>query len=153
MVQTLLNLCMDNKALTRRKYLYEKLPRNLYINYVYYIACKNFDEWKKKITLVNIELNIKDMDIEQDMYFDELTYHIYVKKKNVIFNNGHELNFDHNDDDEEYDFNEDEYVLYHEYHDNPDIYDAYLEIAKIKNLISDFENEYIDEEYNQYNDF
>ena len=61
------------------------------------------------------------MQVQQDMYFDELTYHIFVKKKID----------DSEDEDDEDDLDYDnEYILYHEYRDDP--HNNYFEIAKEK---------------------
>ena len=95
---------------------------------------KGYYNWKDKINLVNSKINIEDIQVEQDMYFDELTYHIFVKKKID----------DSEDDEDELDYDS-EYILYHEFRDDPIIYDKYLEIAKNKGLLYDYEAEAEDE--------
>jgi hypothetical protein len=143
MTQLLSNLCMEKLALSNIIDLHEKIPDILYSKFIYYLMTKNFNNWKDKISLVNMEINIKDMKIEQDMYFDELTYHIYVKKK---------INDVDSDDEDEDEYEEDdEYTLYHEYRDDQTIYNKYLEIAKMKKLLyNDYEDEYYEEYSNQY---
>ena len=58
------------------------------------------------------------------------------------------LKKDFNDNEEDDEFDQDEYVLYHEYRDDPITYDNYLQIAKNKGLISNYE-EY-DEDISEY---
>lgn len=50
------------------------------INFVYRLMNKNFNSWKENVNLVNLELNIDSIEVQQDMFLDDLTYHIYVKK-------------------------------------------------------------------------
>ena len=125
--KSLFTLCMEKLASTHNKDLHKKIPTMVYNQYIKYLMERGYYNWKGKINLVNMELNIENIEIEQDMYFDELTYHIFVKKR-----------FRDNEDDDEFD--EDEYVLYHEYRDDPIIYDNYLQIAKNKGLILDYED-------------
>jgi len=146
MSKTLSTLCMNKLASTHSKYLYEKLPEILYSEYVYYLMNNNYNNWKQKINLVNLEVNIEDIQAEQDMYFDEPTYHIFVKKK---------INDDEDEDEDELEYDM-EYVLYHEFRDDPITYNNYLEIAKMKNLVYNVEDDFdnYDEDINdQYTDF
>ena len=92
-----------------------------YEEYVQFLTNKYFNEWKSKMKIVNLEINIEDITAEQDMYLDELTYHIYVKKKYM------------DDEDEE----EDEYIFYHEYYDCSITYNMYLKIAEARKLLDD----------------
>ena len=142
MSKTLSILCMNKLASTHSKYLYEKLPEILYSKYVYYLMNNNYNNWKQKINLINLEVNIEDIQAEQDMYFDEPTYHIFVKKKiNDI------------EDEDELDYDDMDYILYHEFRDDPITYNNYLEIAKMKNLLYDIEDDYdYDEDINDYDD-
>ena len=71
---------MEKLASTHNKDLNEKIPM-VYNDYVKYLMQKGYYSWKSKINLVNMELNIENIEVEQDMYFDELTYHIFVKKR------------------------------------------------------------------------
>jgi len=111
---------MEKMTTINVKNLYDKIPRNCYEQYVQYTKLKYYSEWKSKIQFVNLEINIEDITAEQDMYLDELTWHIYVKKKFI-------------DDDEEVD--EEEYVFYHEYYDCTITYNMYLEIARERKLL------------------
>lgn len=140
MTKSLFTLCMEKLASTHNKNLNEKIPTMVYNDYVKYLMQKGYYNWKSKINLVNMELNIENIEVEQDMYFDELTYHIFVKKR-----------FNDNEEDDEFDqdeYDENEYVMYHEYRDDPITYDNYLQIAKNKGLISNYE-EY-DEDISEY---
>jgi hypothetical protein len=103
------------------KNLYDKIPKQCYEQYIQYIKIKYYSEWKSKMKLVNLEINIEDITAELDMYLDEPTYHIYVKKKYI------------DDDDEEVD--EEEYVFYHEYYDCSITYNMYLKIAEARKLL------------------
>ena len=110
MVKSLESICINNLSKQNLKRINELLPYTLHQKYIEYLQENNFNQWKNKISLVNLELNIKDMQVNQDMYFDELTYHIFIKKK-------------YYEDDE---FEEEEYILFHEYWENYDIYDKYM---------------------------
>jgi hypothetical protein len=136
MEKSLFTLCMEKLASTHNKDLHKKIPTMVYYEYVKYLMEKGYYNWKNKINLVNMELNIENIEVEQDMYFDELTYHIFVKKRFNDIVDEDEL------DEDEYD--ENEYVMYHEFRDDPVIYDNYLEIAKKRGML--VENDI--EEYN-----
>ena len=112
------------------------LNEHLYNKFVYRLMDKNFNSWKENINLVNLEFNIDSIEAEQDMFLDDLTYHIYVKKKIQ------------DEDEEDYDG---EYCLYHEYHSNHDIYNNYFEIAKKRGLIETEYDEY--DEYYEYDEY
>ena len=120
MVPSLYELCFKTMECSNAKCIYEKIPKHCYEEYVKYLMNKSFLEWKSKMKIVNLEINIEDITAEQDMYLDELTYHIYVKKKFM-------------DDDEEVD--EEEYVFYHEYYDCSITYNMYLKIAQARKLL------------------
>lgn len=106
------------------------LPSHLYEDYVEYLQGKNFDSWAKKMKVVNLELNIEEMDVNQDMFLDDLTHHIYIKKKIK-------------EEDEESDVvpmmvdgeEENEFEMYHEFQDETGNYPAYYQIAQAWNYI------------------
>ena len=135
-VKSLFTLCIENLASTHNKDLHKKIPIMVYYEYVKYLMEKGNYVWKSNINLVNLEINIEDMQVQQDMYFDELTYHIFVKKKID----------DSEDDEDDLDY-DNEYILYHEYRDDPILYNNYFEIAKRKGLLFDNEDE-LNNEYN-----
>ena len=112
----------------------EFLPVHLYNEYVELLQLRSFPEWKQKIQVVNLELNIADMDVNQDMFFDELTHHIYIKKKIK--------DEEENEDDDMMDVDvpmnseeDEEFELYHEFHDETGLYPAYYQIAKARQYI------------------
>tara|TARA_X000000950_G_C13689596_1_gene567449 strand:- start:57 stop:431 length:375 start_codon:yes stop_codon:yes gene_type:complete len=116
--------CIKQLESSNIKNIYEVIPSDLYHTYVDYLRSQNFTEWKNKMKLVNLEVNLEDMEVEQDMYFDEPTYHIFVKNKI---------------DDE--DLMDTEFELVHEFH-NPEIYKLYYNIAKSRNIL-DLDEEYL----------
>ena len=76
---------------------------------------------------IKIELNIKDIEVSYDMYLDEPTYFIFVKKKVYEEN-------EYDDDDEFDDDDYEEYELYRNEYDSP-LYNLYHDIAKKRGLI------------------
>lgn len=138
-MESLQTLCFKNLEKTKCIELYKNLPKTVYNDFVKFLMNNNFSNWKQNISLVNLEVNIKEIEIDQDMYFDEFTYHIFVKKK---------INYE-DEDEEDY---EDEFKLYHEYLGNYKEYNNYFEIAKLRGLIDntyeDYDNYYLlNEEY------
>lgn len=117
-MNSLQTICLGKINKLGIKNLNEILPGRLYRDYIVYLLENNFDEWKQKIKLVNREVNIKEIDVDVDMYFDEPVYNIYIKKK--VY-----------DEDEE----EGEFIQYHKYHDDTDEYEFYYEIARAQKYI------------------
>jgi hypothetical protein len=140
MVPSLSDLCFKKISMMNERNLDEKIPRSCYNDYISYLMNDSYTSWHQKIKYVNLEVNIKDMTVDQDMYFDELTYHIFVKKK---------IN---DDDDEDFDGEDEYYVFYHEYRDCPIIYDMYSYIAKKRKLI-DENDDYYDYDSNDYDHY
>ena len=126
--------CFQNLEQQNMRELSLQLPKHLYQDYVYYLQSKNFPEWKNKIRLANLEANLEDIEVEQDMYLGDLTYHIYVKKKV-------DDTLDENDSDMEVDGEENsssqekEFELIHEFEDETGHYYDYLDIARMRNLL------------------
>ena len=67
--------CIKEIESSNIKNIYEVIPSDLYHTYVDYLCSQNFLKWKNKIKLVNLEVNLEDMEVEQDMYFDEPTFY------------------------------------------------------------------------------
>ena len=109
----------------------EVLPSHLYNDYVAHLQSQSFPEWKEKIKVVNLELNIADIDVNQDMFLDELTHHIYIKKK--IKDSEDESEGE--EDMMEVDPQEDEFEVFTEFHDETGLYPAYYQIAKARQYI------------------
>ena len=130
-MNSLILQCLKQIETSNIKNIYEVIPSELYHTYVNYLCSQNFAEWKNKIKLVNLEVNIEDMEVEQDMYFDEPTYHIFVKNK---------IEKESKSDDEEDVDMEKAYKLVHEF-DDVELYNSYYNIARSRNII-DLENEY-----------
>ena len=129
-MNSLQTICFDKINKLGIKNLNEILPGRLYRDYIVYLLENNFDEWKQRIKIVNREVNIKEIDVDDDMYFDELVYNIYIKKK--VY-----------DEDEETE--DGEFIHYHKYHDDTNEYDLYYEIARAQKYI-DYDS-FDDEEY------
>ena len=127
--KSLFTLCMEKLASTHNKDLHKKIPTIVYNDFVKYLMERGYYNWKSKINLVNLEINVEDIQVDQDMYFDEITYHIFVKKK-IDDSEDHENELDYDS----------EYILYHEYRDDPIIYNNYLQIAKKRGLIFNYED-------------
>ena len=81
MNSSLENLCLEKIQSLDYKNLDKILPPNLYDSYTNYLIRSNFNGWKNKMKIVNLEVNIEDMDVNYDMFLDTPTYHIFVKKK------------------------------------------------------------------------
>jgi hypothetical protein len=110
------------------------LPPHLYDEYVEYLRLQSYPEWKQKIQVVNLELNIADMDVNQDMFLDELTHHIYIKKKIK----DDDVDSEEEDEMMDVDMNgeeDEEFELYHEFQDDTGLYPAYYQIAKARQYI------------------
>lgn len=144
-MNSLQTLCFKNLEKTKCIELYKNLPKTVYNDFVKFLMNNNFSNWKQNISLVNLEVNIKEIEVDQDMYFDEFTYHIFVKKK---------INYEDEEDyeDEDENENEDEFILFHEYLGDYKEYNNYFEIAKLRGLIDntyeDYDNYYLlNEEY------
>lgn len=118
-INSLQTICFGKINKIGIKNLNEILPGRLYRDYIIYLLENNFDEWKQKIKLVNLEVNIKKIYVDLDMYFDEPVYNIYIQKK--VY-----------DEDEAEDG---EFIRYHKYHDNIEEYDLYYEIARLQKYI------------------
>lgn len=121
--------CFKQIESSNIKNIYDVLPNDLYHTYVNHLCSQNFTEWKNKIKLVNLEVNLEDMEVEQDMYFDEPTYHIFVKNK-----------IDEESDEYEEDNMEKAYKLVHEF-DDLELYNSYYNIAKSRNILDLNEDE------------
>ena len=121
---SLKKICFKNLEKTKEIELYNKLPKTVYYDFIKFLMNNNFNRWKQKISLVNLEVNIKEIEVDQDMFLDELTYNIFVKKKI------------------DYENYEDEFILYHEYFGNQREYNNYFQIAKSRGLIDNNFGEY-----------
>ena len=126
MNSTLTLHCLQKIESLKIKNIYDVLPRNLYYVYVDYLCSKNFTTWKNKMKMVNLEAKLEDIEVEPDMYFDEPTYHIFVKNK-----------VDEEEDEEQSSdvIMEKEFKLFHEYQSDPEIYDCYYHIVKERNML------------------
>jgi len=127
--------CFQQMKKQKTSHYREVLPAHLYEDYVAHLQIESFPVWTRKIKVVNLELNIQDMDVNQDMFLDELTHHIYIKKK--IKDEEDEENDMMAEAQMEVDGEEqdDEYELYHEFHDETGLYPAYYQIAKARQYI------------------
>ena len=120
--QTLLVKCMKQIDSLKCNNLHTILPLDLYHSYIKYLNENHFPEWINKIKLVNLEINIQDIEVTQDMYLDNPTYHIYIKKK---------IDDKYEDEDEI----ESEFILFNEFEDESGLYDLYYKIAKNRYLL------------------
>lgn len=127
MILSLREMCITTISKYNMKNIYNKLPSLIYIEYVNYLMDNNLNIWKEKMKLINLEVNIKDIEVELDMYFDQPTYHIFVKKK---ISNYHEGEYDR------YYGENGEYILYHEFSGDHILYDNYYKIVESRNLIN-----------------
>ena len=113
-------LCVQHISSNNIKQLNKKLNHVCYDKNVDYQMVKGFDNWKQQMELTSIELNIKDMDVHYNMFFDEPCYFIYIK-------------FRHSEEYEDYDY---DYEIYRNEYDCP-LYHIYYDIAKKRGLIDD----------------
>jgi len=113
-------LCVQHISSNNIKQLNKKLNHVCYDKNVDYQMVKGFDNWKQQMELTSIELNIKDMDVHYNMFFDEPCYFIYIK-------------FRHSEEYEDYDYDYD-YEIYRNEYDCP-LYHIYYDIAKKRGLI------------------
>lgn len=129
-MNTLSQNCFQNLEQQNICDLSQQLPPHLYEDYVSYLQYKNFPEWQQKIRLANLEANLEDIEVEQDMYMGDLTYHIFVKKKvKDAVEEDSDMEIDgHQNEDEEFE-------LIHEFEDETGHYYDYLDIAKMRNLL------------------
>ena len=140
MVLSLQEMCMTTISNANMININKILPSLIYIEYVNFLKKKNFNIWKGKMKIVNLEVNIKDIEVELNMYFDEPTYYIFVRNK---ISNYYEKYMD-NDiiyNDEEYESDDEygadgEYILYHEFSGDQTLYYKYYEIVKSRKLIN-----------------
>ena len=119
-MKSLLNLCVQHISSKNIKHLNEKLNQVCYDKIVDYQMVKGFDRWKEQMKMLKIELNIKDIDVHYDMFFDEPCYFIYIK-------------FRHSEEEDDYDYDYD-YEIYRNDYDSP-LYHIYYDIAKRRGLI------------------
>lgn len=126
MNSSLVEKCFEQISSQKSNNIFEKVSKHLYDQYVDYLTVGNFNQWKDKIKSVNLEINIEDIEVNYDMYFDEPTYHIFIKKK---------VENDYDDYEEEIDDFEKEFILFHEFQDETGLYDYYYDIAEKRNLI------------------
>ena len=117
-MESLLNLCVQHISNRNIKHLNEKLNQVCYDKIVDYQMVKGFDRWKEQMKMLKIELNIKDIDVHYDMFFDEPYYFIYIK-------------FRHSEEEDDYDY---DYEIYRNDYDSP-LYHIYYDIAKRRGLI------------------
>ena len=102
---------------------------------------QGFNDWKKKIYLLKVELNIKDMEVSYDMLFDEPCHFIFVKFKNKR-EMENKRKFEDMDDEESdveedgEDTDDEEYELFRNEYDSP-MYNVYYNIAKKRRLIEE----------------
>ena len=129
-MNSLQQTCFQNMEQQNMNGISQQIPPHLYEDYVNFLQTKNFPEWKQKIRLANLEINLEDIEVEPDMYMGDLTYHILVKKKikdPVEDDSDMEVDNDGNEDEE--------YELIHEFEDETGHYQDYYEIAKQRNLL------------------
>ena len=129
-MNSLQQTCFQNMEQQNMNGISQQIPPHLYEDYVNFLQTKNFPEWKNKIRLANLEINLEDIEVEPDMYMGDLTYHILVKKKikdPVEDDSDMEVDNDGNEDEE--------YELIHEFEDETGHYQDYYEIAKQRNLL------------------
>ena len=124
MVLSLESSCIKTIANSEITNLNDKLNSICYEKIVEYQIDQEFKKWKLSMNSIKIELNIKDIEVSYDMYLDEPTYFIFVKKK--VYEG------ETDDDDEEY--IDEEYELYRNEYDSP-LYNLYHDIAKKRGLI------------------
>ena len=123
MVLSLESSCIKTIANSKFTNLNDKLNSICYDKIVEYQIRNGFKKWEVSMNFIKIELNIKDIEVSYDMYLDEPTYFIFVKKKDYE---------GETDDDEEY--IDEEYKLYRNEYDSP-LYNLYHDIAKKRGLI------------------
>ena len=123
MVLSLESSCIKTIANSKFTNLNDKLNSICYDKIVEYQIGNGFKKWEVSMNFIKIELNIKDIEVSYDMYLDEPTYFIFVKKK--VYEG-------ETDDDEEY--IDEEYKLYRNEYDSP-LYNLYHDIAKKRGLI------------------
>jgi hypothetical protein len=120
MVLSLEKLCIKKISNTKITNLNDKLNSICYDKIVDYQIGHGLKKWKAFMLSIKIELNIKDIEASYDMFLDEPTYFIFVKKRMY-------------DDDDEFD-DDDEYEIYRNDYDTY-YYDIYYDIAKKRGLI------------------
>lgn len=118
--------CFQQMKKQKTSHYRKALPYHIYEDYIEYLHQDSFPEWTHKIKVVNLELNIKDMDVNQDMFLGELTHLIYINKK-IKDSEQLEVNGEEEQDNE--------YEIYHEFHDETGLYPAYYHIAKARQYI------------------
>ena len=131
-MNSLQQTCFQNMEQQNMNGISQQIPPHLYEDYVNFLQTKNFPEWKNKIRLANLEANIEDIEVEQDMYMGDLTYHILVKKKvkhPIEDEDESDMEIDGQDNEPE------EYELIHEFEDETGHYYDYLDIARMRNLL------------------
>ena len=116
MVPTLQQLCSQKIVQSNIKGLDTTLNPLCYSKIIDEYIKRGYESWKKKINLVNLEVEIEDIDVSIDMMFSDPINIIEVQKKNS----------------QHY-----EPELYHpyNYNTNRDMYDAYYYIADKRGLI------------------
>ena len=117
-MESLFNLCVQYVSNSNISNLNEKINQICYDKVLDYKMEEGFDNWKDKMKLTKIELNIKEMDVSYDMHFDEPCHFIFIKYRN------------HPDELYQDDYDE----LYRDEYDSP-LYNIYYDIAKIRGLI------------------
>lgn len=115
MVSSLEQLCCQGIIKLNIKDLKKKVNYNCYNKVVDEQIKEAYEFWKQDINMVNLELEIEDIEVSTDMYFDDPIVSLSVKKKNSI---------------------EGEYELYHPSYD-PEEYEIYYQIALRKGYIDE----------------
>ena len=135
-MNSLERMCLKQISNSKVYNLEGKITTNCYEKIVEYQMKNGFNDWKKKIDLLKVELNIKDMEVSYDMHFDEPCHFIFVKFKNKREMENKRKFEDM--DDEESDVEEDgeEYELFRNEYDSP-MYNVYYNIAKKRRLIEE----------------
>jgi hypothetical protein len=141
-MESLFSLCVRYVSNSNISNLNKTINQICYDKFLDYKIEEGFDNWKDKMKLTKIELNIKEMDVSYDMHFDEPCHFIFIKYRN----NPEELYQDDYDElyqddyDELYqdDYDElyrDDYdELYRDEYDSS-LYNIYYDIAKSRGLI------------------
>ena len=128
-MQSLEQLCIQQIADSKFANLKNKLNLSCYDKFVNYQMAQGFTEWKRKAKLLEFEMNIEDMEVSYDMYFDEPCHFIFIKFKKGLDEE------DEMDEEEDY---EEEYELFRNEWESP-LYNIYFEIAKKRGLIEEEE--------------
>ena len=140
-MNSLERMCLKQISNSKVYNLEGKITTNCYEKFVEYQMKQGFNDWKKKIDLLKVELNIKDMEVSYEMHFDEPCHFIFVKFKNKR-EMENKRKFEDMDDEESdveedgEDTDDEEYELFRNEYDSP-MYNVYYNIAKKRRLIEE----------------